>query len=119
MPEEMRGEGRRQKVEKQRLDLLLVLRGLVETREQARRLIMAGEVTVDGQVQDKPGHVVPQTANLAVRAPLPYVSRGGEKLAHALERSGIDPSGFHCLDAGASTGGFTDCLLQRLSLIHI
>lgn len=113
MPEETRVDGRRQKVEKQRLDLLLVQRGLVETREQARRLIMAGEVTVDGQMQDKPGQAVPQTAELAVRAPLPYVSRGGLKLAAALDDFALDVGGLVAIDVGASTGGFTDCLLQR------
>jgi len=113
MPEETRADGRRQKVEKQRLDLLLVQRGLAETREQARRLIMAGEVTVDGQVHDKPGHAVPQTAELAVRAPLPYVSRGGLKLAAALDDFAMDVGGLVAIDVGASTGGFTDCLLQR------
>ncbi len=113
MPEEARGDERRQKVAKQRLDLLLVQRGLVETREQARRLVMAGEVTVDGQVQDKPGQAVPQTAELAVRAPLPYVSRGGLKLAAALDDFALDVGGLVAIDVGASTGGFTDCLLQR------
>lgn len=113
MPEEARADGRRQKVEKQRLDLLLVQRGLVETREQARRLIMAGEVTVDGQMQDKPGQAVPQTAELAVRAPLPYVSRGGLKLAAALDDFALDVGGLVAIDVGASTGGFTDCMLQR------
>lgn len=113
MPEEGRGETRRQKVEKQRLDLLLVQRGLVETREQARRLVMAGEVTVDGQVQDKPGQAVAVTAELSVRAPLPYVSRGGLKLAAALDDFALDVGGLAAIDVGASTGGFTDCLLQR------
>ena len=113
MPEEIRADGRRQKVEKQRLDLLLVQRGLVETREQARRLIMAGEVTVDGQVHDKPGQAVATTAELAVRAPLPYVSRGGLKLAAALDDFAMDVGGLVAVDVGASTGGFTDCLLQR------
>ena len=113
MPEDVHGEGRRQKVEKQRLDLLLVQRGLVETREQARRLIMAGEVTVDGQVQDKPGQAVAVTAELFVRAPLPYVSRGGLKLAAALDDFALDVGGLAAIDVGASTGGFTDCLLQR------
>ena len=113
MPEEVRGEPRRPKVEKQRLDLLLVQRGLVETREQARRLIMAGEVTVGGQVQDKPGQAVSADAELAVRAPLPYVSRGGLKLAAALDDFALDVGGLVAIDVGASTGGFTDCLLQH------
>ena len=107
------GETKRQKVEKQRLDLLLVQQGLVESREQAKRLIMAGEVTVDGQTQDKPGLAVAVTAALAVRTPLPYVSRGGLKLAAALDDFALDVTGLVAADVGASTGGFTDCLLQR------
>jgi 23S rRNA (cytidine1920-2'-O)/16S rRNA (cytidine1409-2'-O)-methyltransferase len=106
------GESRR-KVEKRRLDLLLVQRGLAATREQARRLIMAGEVTVDGQVQDKPGYATAEAADLAVRTPPPYVSRGGLKLAAALDTFAIDVAGLVAVDVGASTGGFTDCLLQR------
>lgn len=109
----MTDEVRRHKAEKQRLDLLLVQRGLVATREQARRLIMAGEVTVDGQMQDKPGFAALVTANLAVRTPLPYVSRGGLKLAAALDAFALDVTGMVAVDVGASTGGFTDCLLQR------
>jgi 23S rRNA (cytidine1920-2'-O)/16S rRNA (cytidine1409-2'-O)-methyltransferase len=103
----------RPKSSKQRLDLLLVARGLAATREQARRLIMAGEVSVDGQVQDKPGFAVAATAAVAVKAPLPYVSRGGLKLAAGLDAFGLDPRGKVAVDVGASTGGFTDCLLQR------
>jgi 23S rRNA (cytidine1920-2'-O)/16S rRNA (cytidine1409-2'-O)-methyltransferase len=103
----------RAKTPKQRLDLLLVTRGLAATREQARRLIMAGEVTVGGQVQDKPGFATPVTADITVRAPLPYVSRGGLKLAAGLDAFGLDVSGLVAVDVGASTGGFTDCLLQR------
>jgi 23S rRNA (cytidine1920-2'-O)/16S rRNA (cytidine1409-2'-O)-methyltransferase len=109
----MTDEVRRHKAEKQRLDLLLVQRGLVATREQARRLIMAGEVTVDGQMQDKPGFAASVTASLAVRTPLPYVSRGGLKLAAALDAFALDVTGMVAVDVGASTGGFTDCLLQR------
>jgi 23S rRNA (cytidine1920-2'-O)/16S rRNA (cytidine1409-2'-O)-methyltransferase len=101
------------KTPKQPLDVLLVARGLASTREQARRLIMAGEVTVDGQVQDKPGQAVAPAAALAVRAPLPYVSRGGLKLAAALDDFGLDVRSLVAVDVGASTGGFTDCLLQR------
>lgn len=75
---------------------------------------MAGSVTVDGVPSDKPGTSVPDTAQLEVVGPKePFVSRGGRKLAHALDHFGIDPSGWTCLDVGASTGGFTDCLLQR------
>jgi len=76
-------------------------------------LILAGDVLVDGQVAAKPGALVPDAAALAVRAAPPYVSRGGEKLAHALARFDVDVADRVALDAGASTGGFTDCLLQR------
>lgn len=98
---------------KERLDLLLVQRGLAESREQARRLIMAGEVLVDEQVSDKPGRTVAADANIRVRRPLPYVSRGGEKLAAALAAFAVPVAGYTALDVGASTGGFTDCLLQQ------
>ena len=87
--------------------------GLEESRERARRLIVAGEVTVNGEVARAPSSLVPEGAVLAVGKRLPYVSRGGLKLAHALDRFRIDPAGLVALDAGASTGGFTDCLLQR------
>jgi len=97
-----------------RLDQLLVDQGLFESRERARRAVMAGSVTVDGVPVDKPGTSVPDAAKLEVIGPKePFVSRGGRKLAHALEHFGIDPVGWTCLDVGASTGGFTDCLLQR------
>jgi len=98
---------------KQRLDLLLVERELAESREQARRLIMAGEVFVDEQMMDKAGRLVPADAVLRVRTPLRYVSRGGLKLEAALDAFAIDPTGLVAVDVGASTGGFTDCLLQR------
>jgi 23S rRNA (cytidine1920-2'-O)/16S rRNA (cytidine1409-2'-O)-methyltransferase len=98
---------------KQRLDLLLVERGLAKSREQARRLIMAGEVLVDDQVSDKPGRTVAADAAVRVRTPLPYVSRGGQKLAAALAAFAFDVTGLIALDVGASTGGFTDCLLQH------
>lgn len=98
---------------KQRLDLLLVERGLAESREQARRLIMAGEVLVNEEVNDKPGKSVPLEATLRVRKPLPYVSRGGLKLAAALDEFQLDVTNLTAVDVGASTGGFTDCLLQR------
>jgi 23S rRNA (cytidine1920-2'-O)/16S rRNA (cytidine1409-2'-O)-methyltransferase len=104
---------RRHKAAKQRLDLLLVQRGLASSREQARRLIMAGAVTVNGQVQDKPGFPTAEPAELTVRTPLPYVSRGGLKLAAALDTFALDVTGLVAVDVGASTGGFTDCLLQR------
>jgi 23S rRNA (cytidine1920-2'-O)/16S rRNA (cytidine1409-2'-O)-methyltransferase len=100
-------------ITKQRLDLLLVERELAETREQARRLIMAGEVLVAGEVVDKPGRSVPVNAELRVRRPLPYVSRGGQKLAAALTAFVVPVQGTVAVDVGASTGGFTDCLLQH------
>lgn len=97
-----------------RLDQLLADRGLFASREQARRAVMAGIVQVDGRRVDKPGTDVPVTARLEVLGPKePFVSRAGRKLAHALDHFGIDPAGWVCLDVGASTGGFTDCLLQR------
>lgn len=97
-----------------RLDQLLVDQGLFESRERARRAVMAGSVTVDGVPVDKPGTSVPDAAKLEVIGPKePFVSRGGRKLAPALDHFGIDPAGWICLDVGASTGGFTDCLLQR------
>lgn len=98
---------------KQRIDLLLVEQGLAGSREQARRLLMAGEVTVDGQLCDKPGKAVSTDASLRVRAALPYVSRGGLKLAAALDCFAVDVTDLVAVDVGASTGGFTDCLLQR------
>jgi 23S rRNA (cytidine1920-2'-O)/16S rRNA (cytidine1409-2'-O)-methyltransferase len=99
---------------KTRLDLLLVARGLAPTREKAQAMILAGLVEVAGRRADKAGEGVPEDAEVAVAGPPhPYVSRGGVKLAAALDRFGIDPSGSICLDVGASTGGFTDCLLQR------
>ena len=98
---------------KQRLDLLLVERGLAESREQARRLIMAGEVLIDEVVRDKPGQSFAPDVTLRVRNTLPYVSRGGVKLAAALDEFPITVQGKIAVDIGASTGGFTDCLLQR------
>ena len=93
---------------KKRLDVLLVERGLAESRSQAQALVLAG--LVPGY--EKPGTQVEETAPLVVERPPRFVSRGGEKLAHALERLAVDPSSRDCLDIGASTGGFTDCLLQ-------
>jgi len=100
-------------VAKRRLDLLLVERELVETRQRAQALILAGEVRVNGHVVDKAGARIPDDAAITVRAPLQYVSRGGFKLEGALAAFGVDPRGKICADIGASTGGFTDCLLQR------
>jgi 23S rRNA (cytidine1920-2'-O)/16S rRNA (cytidine1409-2'-O)-methyltransferase len=97
-----------------RLDQMLVDRGLFPSREQARRAVMAGEVLVDGERRDKPGTPVKEAALLEVRGGRePFVSRAGRKLAAALDHFAVDPAGLVCLDVGASTGGFTDCLLQR------
>jgi 23S rRNA (cytidine1920-2'-O)/16S rRNA (cytidine1409-2'-O)-methyltransferase len=98
---------------KQRLDRLLVERGLAESRAKAQALIMAGEVMVNGQKALKPGHPVDAAARVDVAGKLPYVSRGGIKLAAALDGFGIDVAGLVAMDVGSSTGGFTDCLLQR------
>lgn len=98
---------------KVRLDRLLVERGLVESRAKAQVLIRAGKVLVQGQLCDKPGVSVPKDARLTLKEGPRFVSRGGEKLAAALEAFQVDPQGKVCLDVGASTGGFTDCLLQR------
>ena len=94
---------------KKRLDVLLVERGLAESRAQAQALVLAGPRSRIRQARDA-GR---RRAELEVEQPPPYVSRGGEKLAHALDAFGVDPSGRDCLDVGASTGGFTDVLLQR------
>jgi 23S rRNA (cytidine1920-2'-O)/16S rRNA (cytidine1409-2'-O)-methyltransferase len=94
---------------KKRLDVALVERGLAESRAQAQALVMAGRVPG----YDKPGTPVSDDDELSVDAGPQYVSRGGEKLANGLDRLGVDPSGLDCLDIGASTGGFTDVLLQR------
>lgn len=89
-------------------------RGLFDSREKARRAVMAGLVSVAGRRVDKPGTAVADDAALAVAGPAePFVSRAGRKLAAALDHFGVDPRGLRCLDVGASTGGFTDCLLQR------
>jgi 23S rRNA (cytidine1920-2'-O)/16S rRNA (cytidine1409-2'-O)-methyltransferase len=99
---------------KVRLDQLLVSRGLAPSRARAQALVLSGEVSVAGQRVDKAGTLVPEDAVVDVRAPdHPYVSRGGVKLAGALDAFAIDVAGLRCLDLGASTGGFTDCLLQR------
>ncbi|MBM4422849.1 MAG: TlyA family RNA methyltransferase [Chloroflexi bacterium] len=96
-----------------RLDLLLEARGLVDSREKGRRLIMAGEVIVGGALVDKPGTLVPGDAAIEIKARPRFVSRGGEKLLAALDHFRVDPTGWACADVGASTGGFTDCLLQH------
>jgi 23S rRNA (cytidine1920-2'-O)/16S rRNA (cytidine1409-2'-O)-methyltransferase len=94
---------------KKRLDVLLVERGLAESRAQAQALVIAGLV----HGYDKPGHQVDETVELSVERPPRFVSRGGEKLAHGLDALGVDPAGLDCVDVGASTGGFTDVLLDR------
>ncbi|MGE5551341.1 MAG: TlyA family RNA methyltransferase [Bacteroidota bacterium] len=99
---------------RKRLDILLVERGHFASREQAQRAILAGTVLVDGRLMDKPGQQVPEEALLELHGVAqPYVSRGGQKLAGALDAFGLAVAGRVCLDLGASTGGFTDCLLQR------
>jgi 23S rRNA (cytidine1920-2'-O)/16S rRNA (cytidine1409-2'-O)-methyltransferase len=99
---------------KQRLDIAVVERGLVASRERARALILAGQVRVDGQVVAKAGAPVAADARVELATPdHPYVGRGGVKLAHALDTFAIDPQDRRALDIGASTGGFTDVLLQR------
>jgi 23S rRNA (cytidine1920-2'-O)/16S rRNA (cytidine1409-2'-O)-methyltransferase len=99
--------------DKERLDVLLVERGLVETRTRARAYIMAGEVTVDGARVDKAGTQISRSAQIVLIAPMPYASRGGYKLAGALDQFGLDVTGQVAADVGACTGGFTDVLLQR------
>lgn len=99
--------------DKERLDILLVERGLAETRTRARAYIMAGEVTVDGRLIDKAGTAVLRDARIELKTPMPYVGRGGYKLAGALDAFGIEVEGLTCANVGACTGGFTDVLLQR------
>lgn len=99
---------------KKRLDLLLVEKGLAESRQRARSLIMAGKVLVDTQLVDKPGAATPVNAQIVVRdKDLAYVSRGGLKLEAALKALALSTQNLVCLDVGASTGGFTDCLLKH------
>jgi 23S rRNA (cytidine1920-2'-O)/16S rRNA (cytidine1409-2'-O)-methyltransferase len=100
-----------------RVDKLVVERGLADSREKACRLILAGEVLVDEALVDKPGSMVRADAEIRLRRPQKtFVGRGGEKLKGALDGLGVDPAGLRVLDVGASTGGFTDCLLQRGAL---
>ncbi len=103
----------RERIRLDQLDQLLVARGLAETRTKAQALLMAGVVQVNGHPHTKPGTVVDEASTITVAQPLPYVSRGGHKLAHALDTAGLSPAGLVALDVGASTGGFTDVLLQR------
>ncbi len=99
---------------KKRLDVLLTEKGFCDSRSKAQAVIMAGQVYVDGQKADKPGISYEENVEIEVRGEsCPYVSRGGLKLEKALRDFGVDPTGFVCSDSGASTGGFTDCLLQQ------
>ena len=99
---------------KERLDVRMVRLGLAPSREKARAIIMAGEVLVDGQREDKPGSMFPDTVNVTVRSnPIPYVSRGGLKLDKAVKNFALSLKGRVCMDVGSSTGGFTDCMLQN------
>ena len=99
---------------KKRLDVLLVEQGYADTRTKAQAIIMSGQVYVSGQKADKPGTAFEESVDIEVRgATCPYVSRGGLKLEKALRDFGVDPTGYVCSDSGASTGGFTDCLLQQ------
>ncbi len=107
------------KIEKQRLDILLVERGLAESRQKAQAMLLAGEVRIAGQRHDKPGERVPADVSIEIaETHLRYVSRGGFKLEGALDDFRVDPNGKVCLDVGSSTGGFTDCLLQR-GAVHV
>ncbi len=99
---------------KERLDVLLVNRGLAASREKAKAIIMSGSVYVDGQKEDKAGQTFPEEANIEVRgSTLKYVSRGGLKLEKAMECFDVSLTGKICMDVGSSTGGFTDCMLQN------
>jgi 23S rRNA (cytidine1920-2'-O)/16S rRNA (cytidine1409-2'-O)-methyltransferase len=98
---------------KERVDVQLVARGLCDTREQAKRLVLAGEVRTGDRVIDKPSTKLAMDAPLSLKEKPKYVGRGGLKMEGALDAFGISPEGRVCLDIGASTGGFTDCLLQR------
>jgi 23S rRNA (cytidine1920-2'-O)/16S rRNA (cytidine1409-2'-O)-methyltransferase len=104
---------RKRVTRKMRLDLALVERGLAPSREKARALILAADVTVDGVTETRAGALVADDAAIAIAQPARFVSRGGEKLDHALTAFGIDVSSLVAADIGASTGGFTDCMLQR------
>ena len=103
-----------EKVKKERLDILLVNRGLATSREKAKAIIMSGIVFVDGNKEDKAGTSFPETVNIEVKGnTLPYVSRGGLKLEKAMKQFELSLDGYFCMDVGASTGGFTDCMLQN------
>jgi 23S rRNA (cytidine1920-2'-O)/16S rRNA (cytidine1409-2'-O)-methyltransferase len=102
-----------ERTKKQRLDVALTERGIAPSREKARAYILAGNVAVDGQTETRAGAMVAPDASIALAQPARFVSRGGDKLDHALSAFAIDVAGLVALDAGASTGGFTDCLLQH------
>lgn len=105
---------RKEKEAKERLDVLLVKRGLAESREKAKAVIMAGDVFVNGMREDKAGATFPVSAQIEWRGmPMKYVSRGGFKLEKAIKVHGVGLSGKICMDVGSSTGGFTDCMLQN------
>lgn len=97
---------------KERIDLLLIERGLVKSRAEGQSLILAGSVFVNGKLSCKPGTQVSPLSEITLKERSPYVSRGGLKLRHALKQFDVSPDGFICLDVGSSHGGFTDCLLQ-------
>ena len=100
-------------MKKKRIDMLMVEKGIAESRSKAQRLVMAGQVRVNGQVVPKPSVTFPPDVSIEIDRGARYVSRGGEKLEHAIQEFKIDISGRVCADVGASTGGFTDCLLQN------
>mgnify|MGYP003465551565 CR=1 FL=1 len=102
-----------EKKKKARIDSLLVEKGLVPTRQKAQALIMAGKVMCGSVVIDKPGKEVPEDSEITVKEPLPFVGRGGVKLSGFLDETGVEVDGLVAMDIGASTGGFTDCLLKR------
>ena len=105
---------------KKRLDLLMMERALAPSREKAKAYIMAGNVYVDGQKEDKAGTMFQETVKIEVRGnTLPYVSRGGLKLEKAMNHFGVELDGRVCMDVGASTGGFTDCMLQNGAVKYI
>ena len=106
--------GTRGRLEKDRCDQVLTAQGLAQSRDAAVRMILAGKVKINGAIVDKPARVIPIDAVIEIIGKSqPFVSRGGEKLEAALDSGSIDPQGLICLDVGCSTGGFTDCLLQR------
>lgn len=100
-------------MKKTRLDQLLVDKGLAESREKAKRLVLAGQVLIDGQPAPKPGHPVTLDHKITIKETERFVSRGGEKLEGAMQAFNLDLTGTICLDIGSSTGGFTDCMLQH------